>query len=153
MKGKKLQNKIKNKGKKKPPNPTGKGGFQQGNSGNTRGRPKLTEEEKAVREATKNQIVSTFHWAANLASKGQKINTSELSLFQKGILKSVQMFSITGNYDYIKFPLDHIIGKAPESIKLDSTGGGVTLVISTDYVPKFGNDGSDKPVEPSQSKS
>jgi hypothetical protein len=154
MDKKKLRKEKKKRTPGKRGNPTGKGGFQKGFAPVSLGRPKLSDEEKAVRDATRTQIFNTFHWAANLQSKGQKINENELTMFQKGIYRSVKLFSVTGDYDCIKFCLDHIIGKAPESIKLDATSGGVTLVISNDFIPNFGTgstDVADKSGQPSKS--
>lgn len=151
MNSKKLKKEKKKKPPKKRGNPTGKGGFQKGNAPLSPGRPKLSDEEKAVREATRTQIFNGFHWAANLQSKGQKVNEAELTMFQKGIYRAVKLFSLTGDFDNIKYCLDHIIGKAPESIKLDATSGGVTLVISNEFIPQLGTGGADVPDKSGQS--
>jgi hypothetical protein len=146
-KSKKLANKStksNNGGKKKVANPTGKGGFVKGKSGNPTGRPKDAPEIKLLRESQRDEMYKTFFWLQSLTKNELKmINSESLTLLQAGILKSLKIFSETGDYNHIKYPMDHIIGRAKETLDID-TGGSIQLIIAKDFIPEIGNNGNNE---------
>lgn len=137
---KKLANKITKKkidGRKvKPGNITGKGGFVKGQSGNPSGRPKDSPEIKLLRESTREHLLSAVGWAENLTYEDiKKIDRKKLTLLQGGILKAFEKYKQTANAEWIRYPMDHMIGRPKESLELDGKGGNITLVVSNDYMP------------------
>jgi hypothetical protein len=107
--------------------------FKKGNPGGP-GRPKLPEDLKIIKNSTKDNLYKTFYkFQAMKKEQLQEINLEDITLLEMGILKSFKNFIETGDYNTIKYPLDHIIGKARESLDLNA-GGSVQLVISQDFV-------------------
>ena len=112
--------------------------FKEGNPGGP-GRPPLTEDLKSLKLATKDKLYRSFAKFGSLDKEQlQEIVPEKLTLLELGILKSFKNFVSTGDYNVIKYPLDQIIGRARESLDLN-TGGNVQLVISQSFVPDLDN--------------
>lgn len=79
----------------------------------------LPPEMKAVRNATREELFSTFAKYMRLTRvEADNIDRSTLTLLETGVLKSLDLFSEGGDYNAIKYPLDQIIGRAKESIDI-----------------------------------
>jgi len=113
--------------------------FEKGNSGGP-GRPALPKELKEIKNATKEKLYNCFFKYQTLTdNEVLEIKASgNLTLLEQGILKSLEEFKKSGDYLIIKYPLDQIIGRARESLDLN-TGGNVQLVISQSFVPDLDN--------------
>lgn len=119
-------------------NPSGKGGFKKGKSGNPAGRKPVSPEIKAIRDAVKEDLYGTFYWLSRLTpAELRDIDRSSLTMLQAGMLVTFKKFIRTGDFFWIKYPLDHIIGKAKESLDIKSEGGNITFVVTKDFVPNF----------------
>jgi len=96
--------------------------FKKGNLGGP-GRPALSEDLKAIKKATKEKLYSIFANFQGMNRKQiQELIPDEMSLLELGMMKSFKNFIKTGDYKVIQYPLDHIIGKAKESVDLNAIG-------------------------------
>lgn len=139
IKPKKRKPKIEKK--KTPPgqrNPKGKGGFAKGFSGNPLGRPKLPPEIKAVRDAVKEDLIKSVGWISKLTTEeAKRIDKNKLTLLESGVLKCFRDFSKYGYSDYPHGIMDQTIGKAVETLDIDTNGGSIVYNISPDFMPKL----------------
>jgi hypothetical protein len=124
----------------KPGNPKGKGGFAKGFSGNPNGRPKDTPEIKASRESVRSKFITTFEWLSNLPyDELNKIPKRKLTLMEGGMLQALKNHYKSGNYEWVRFPYEHVMGKAIQAVDIDTNGGAIVYNFNPDFMPKLNN--------------
>ena len=108
--------------------PINSGNFKEGNT-----LAALKPEIKAIRIATKEMLFDAFFQFCNMSVNDVvKLETKDYSLLQQGVLQSLIKFRETGEYDYIKYMLDQIVGRARESIELTSEQDSKIEIVFTE---------------------
>ena len=119
-------------------NSTSKRGAKKGNSGiknlkpiqkgqvlNPTGRPKLPEEVRAMKEASIEQLIVSYHKFAFTDIKEIK-NNAPVNLIEQGVLQTISNFANSGEVDHISKIWDRVLGKPLESIDVTSKGESIT---------------------------
>lgn len=119
-------------------NSTSKRGAKKGNSGiknlkpiqkgqvlNPTGRPKLPEEVRAMKEASIEQLIVSYHKFAFVDVKEIK-NNPPVNLIEQGVLQTISNFANSGEVDHISKIWDRVLGKPLESIDVTSKGESIT---------------------------
>lgn len=119
-------------------NSTSKRGAKKGNSGiknlkpiqkgqvlNPTGRPKLPEEVRAMKEASIEQLIVSYHKFAFTDIKEIK-NNPPVNLIEQGVLQTISNFANSGEVDHISKIWDRVLGKPLESIDVTSKGESIT---------------------------
>lgn len=119
-------------------NSTTKRGAKKGNSGiknlkpiqkgqvlNPTGRPKLPEEVRAMKEASIEQLIVSYHKFAFTDIKEIK-NNPPVNLIEQGVLQTISNFANSGEVDHISKIWDRVLGKPLESIDVTSKGESIT---------------------------
>lgn len=117
---------------------TSKRGAKKGNSGiknlkpiqkgqvlNPTGRPKLPEEVRAMKEASIEQLIISYHKFAFTDIKEIK-NNPPVNLIEQGVLQTISNFANSGEVDHISKIWDRVLGKPLESIDVTSKGESIT---------------------------
>lgn len=109
--------KIKQRGKGKP--------IQKGQVLNPTGRPKLPEEIRAMKEASTEQLISSYHKFAFVELK-EINNNPPINLIEQGVKQTILNFANSGEVDHITKLWDRVLGKPLESIDLTSKGESIS---------------------------
>jgi hypothetical protein len=119
-------------------NPTSKKGAKKENKGiknlipikkgevrNPTGRPKLPEEIRAMKEASIEQLISSYHKFAFTNLKELNSNPPA-NLIEQGVRQTLSNFANSGEVDHISKIWDRVLGKPLESIDVTSKGESIT---------------------------
>lgn len=118
-------------------NSTSKRGAKKGNSGiknlkpiqkgqvlNPTGRPKLPEEVRAMKEASIEQLIVSYHKFAFTDLKELNSNPP-INLIEQGVRQTIANFANSGEVDHIARLWDRVLGKPLESIDVTSKGESI----------------------------
>ena len=119
-------------------NSTSKRGAKKGNSGiknlkpiqkgqvlNPTGRPKLPEEVRAMKEASIEQLIVSYHKFAFTDLKELNSNPP-INLIEQGVRQTIANFANSGEVDHISRLWDRVLGKPLQSIDVTSKGESIT---------------------------
>lgn len=99
--------------------------IQKGQVLNPTGRPKLPEEVRAMKEASIEQLIVSYHKFAFTDIKEIK-NNPPVNLIEQGVLQTISNFANSGEVDHISKIWDRVLGKPLESIDVTSKGESIT---------------------------
>jgi len=99
--------------------------IQKGEVRNPTGRPKLPEEVRAMKEASIEQLIVSYHKFAFTDIKEIK-NNPPVNLIEQGVLQTISNFANSGEVDHISKIWDRVLGKPLESIDVTSKGESIT---------------------------
>lgn len=92
---------------------------------NPNGRPKLPEEVRAMKEASIEQLIVSYHKFAFTNLK--EINSNPpVNLIEQGVRQTIANFANSGEVDHIARLWDRVLGKPMESIDVTSKGESIT---------------------------
>ena len=91
---------------------------------NPTGRPKLPEEIRAMKEASTEQLISSYHKFAFTDLKEINFNPP-VNLIEQGVRQTMMNFANSGEVDHISTLWDRVLGKPMESIDLTTTGESI----------------------------
>lgn len=94
-------------------------------SRNPTGRPKLPEEVRAMKEASIEQLIVSYHKFAFTDLKELSSNPP-VNLIEQGVRQTIVNFANTGEVDHISKVWDRVLGKPLESIDVTSKGESIT---------------------------
>lgn len=94
-------------------------------SRNPYGRPKLPEEVRAMKEASIEQLIVSYHKFAFTDLKELSTNPP-VNLIEQGVRQTIANFANTGEVDHIARLWDRVLGKPMESIDVTSKGESIT---------------------------
>lgn len=98
--------------------------IQKGQVLNPTGRPKLPEEIRAMKEASTEQLISSYHKFAFTDLK--EINSNPpVNLIEQGVKQTMMNFANSGEVDHISKLWDRVLGKPMESIDLTTKGESI----------------------------
>jgi hypothetical protein len=92
---------------------------------NPTGRPKLPEEIRAMKEASIEQLISSYHKFAFTNLKELNSNPP-VNLIEQGVRQTLSNFANNGEVDHISKIWDRVLGKPLESIDVTSKGESIT---------------------------
>ena len=99
--------------------------IQKGEVRNPTGRPKLPEDVRAMKEASIEQLIVSYHKFAFTDIKEIK-NNPPVNLIEQGVLQTISNFANSGEVDHISKIWDRVLGKPLESIDVTSKGESIT---------------------------
>ena len=99
--------------------------IQKGQVLNPTGRPKLPEEIRAMKEASIEQLISSYHKFAFTNLKELNSNPP-INLIEQGVRQTLSNFANSGEVDHISKIWDRVLGKPLESIDVTSKGESIT---------------------------
>lgn len=86
------------------------------------GRKPDSPEMKAIRHATREDLLKWFRFfAMSPVEVIDSIDIKKQPLFVAGMMQSFLKFRKSGDFDYLKYCLDQILGKAKEYIEIEET--------------------------------
>jgi hypothetical protein len=92
---------------------------------NPNGRPKLPEEVRAMKEASTEQLITSYYKFAFTNLK--EINSNPpVNLIEQGVRQTIANFANSGEVDHIARLWDRVLGKPMESIDVTSKGESIT---------------------------
>ena len=91
---------------------------------NPNGRPKLPEEVRAMKEASIQQLIVSYHKFAFTDIANIKDNPPE-NLIEQGVRQTMINFANSGEVDHISKLWDRVLGKPMESIDLTTKGESI----------------------------
>jgi len=91
---------------------------------NPTGRPKLPEEIRAMKEASTEQLISSYHKFAFIHPTEIKNNPPN-NMIEQGVLQTIANFANSGEVDHISKLWDRVLGKPMESIDLTTKGESI----------------------------
>ena len=94
-------------------------------SRNPSGRPKLPEEVRAMKEASIEQLIVSYHKFAFTDLKELSSNPP-INLIEQGVRQTIANFANSGEVDHIARLWDRVLGKPMESIDVTSKGESIT---------------------------
>jgi hypothetical protein len=94
-------------------------------SRNPTGRPKLPEEVRAMKEASIEQLIVSYHKFAFTNLKELSSNPP-VNLIEQGVRQTIANFANSGEVDHIARLWDRVLGKPMESIDVTSKGESIT---------------------------
>jgi hypothetical protein len=94
-------------------------------SRNPYGRPKLPEEVRAMKEASIEQLIVSYHKFAFTNLKELSSNPP-VNLIEQGVRQTIANFANSGEVDHIARLWDRVLGKPMESIDVTSKGESIT---------------------------
>ena len=94
-------------------------------SRNPTGRPKLPEEVRAMKEASIEQLIVSYHKFAFTDIKELNLNPP-VNLIEQGVRQTIANFANTGEVDHISKLWDRVLGKPLESIDVTSKGQSIS---------------------------
>lgn len=94
-------------------------------SRNPYGRPKLPEEVRAMKEASIEQLIVSYHKFAFTDLKELSSNPP-INLIEQGVRQTIANFANSGEVDHIARLWDRVLGKPMESIDVTSKGESIT---------------------------
>lgn len=92
---------------------------------NPNGRPKLPEEVRAMKEASIEQLIVSYHKFAFTDLKELSTNPP-VNLIEQGVRQTIANFANSGEVDHIARLWDRVLGKPLESIDVTSKGESIT---------------------------
>ena len=92
---------------------------------NPNGRPKLPEEVRAMKEASIEQLIVSYHKFAFTDLKELSSNPP-VNLIEQGVRQTIANFANSGEVDHIARLWDRVLGKPLESIDVTSKGESIT---------------------------
>ena len=92
---------------------------------NPNGRPKLPEEVRAMKEASIEQLIVSYHKFAFTDLKELNSNPP-INLIEQGVRQTIANFANSGEVDHIARLWDRVLGKPLESIDVTSKGESIT---------------------------
>lgn len=92
---------------------------------NPNGRPKLPEEVRAMKEASIEQLIVSYHKFAFTDLKELSSNPP-VNLIEQGVRQTIANFANSGEVDHIARLWDRVLGKPMESIDVTSKGESIT---------------------------
>ena len=92
---------------------------------NPTGRPKLPEEVRAMKEASIEQLIVSYHKFAFTDLKELNSNPP-INLIEQGVRQTIANFANSGEVDHIARLWDRVLGKPLESIDVTSKGESIT---------------------------
>ena len=98
--------------------------IQKGQVLNPTGRPKLPEEIRAMKEASTEQLISSYHKFAFTDLK-EINNNPPTNLIEQGVKQTMMNFANSGEVDHISKLWDRVLGKPMESIDLTTKGESI----------------------------
>jgi hypothetical protein len=113
----KSESKAKQRGKGKP--------IQKGQVLNPTGRPKLPQEIRAMKEASTEQLIYSYHKFAFTHQSELKNNSAE-NMIEQGVLQVIANFANSGEVDQISKLWDRVLGKPMESVDITTKGQSIT---------------------------
>ena len=99
--------------------------IQKGQVLNPTGRPKLPEEVRAMKEASIEQLIVSYHKFAFTDLKELSTNPP-VNLIEQGVRQTIANFANSGEVDHIARLWDRVLGKPLESIDVTSKGESIT---------------------------
>ncbi len=99
--------------------------IQKGQVLNPTGRPKLPEEVRAMKEASIEQLIVSYHKFAFTDLKELNSNPP-INLIEQGVRQTIANFANSGEVDHIARLWDRVLGKPLESIDVTSKGESIT---------------------------
>jgi hypothetical protein len=99
--------------------------IKKGEIRNPTGRPKLPEEIRAMKEASIEQLISSYHKFAFTNLKELNSNPP-VNLIEQGVRQTLSNFANSGEVDHISKIWDRVLGKPLESIDVTSKGESIT---------------------------
>lgn len=99
--------------------------IKKGEVRNPTGRPKLPEEIRAMKEASIEQLISSYHKFAFTNLKELNSNPP-INLIEQGVRQTLSNFANSGEVDHISKIWDRVLGKPLESIDVTSKGESIT---------------------------
>jgi hypothetical protein len=99
--------------------------IKKGEVRNPTGRPKLPEEIRAMKEASIEQLISSYHKFAFTNLKELNSNPP-VNLIEQGVRQTLSNFANSGEVDHISKIWDRVLGKPLESIDVTSKGESIT---------------------------
>jgi hypothetical protein len=95
--------------------------IQKGQVLNPNGRPKLPEEVRAMKEASTQQLIESYHKFA-FADIQEITKVQPDNLVEMGVKQTLSNFANSGEVDHISKLWDRVLGKPLESIDVTSRG-------------------------------
>lgn len=92
---------------------------------NPYGRPKLPEDVRAMKEASIEQLIVSYHKFAFTDLKELNSNPP-VNLIEQGVRQTIANFANSGEVDHIARLWDRVLGKPMESIDVTSKGESIT---------------------------
>jgi len=109
---------------------TGGRNFKPGEGGRKADSPEM----KAIRYATREDLLKWFRFiAVSPVDVIDQMDINKQPLFIAGLMKAFQQFKKSGDFDYLKYPLDQILGKAKEYIEIEES----TPIDQKEYEEKY----------------
>lgn len=99
--------------------------IQKGQVLNPTGRPKLPQEVRAMKEASIEQLIVSYHKFAFTDLKELSTNPP-VNLIEQGVRQTIANFANSGEVDHIAKLWDRVLGKPLESIDVTSKGESIT---------------------------
>jgi hypothetical protein len=99
--------------------------IKKGEVRNPTGRPKLPEEIRAMKEASIEQLILSYHKFAFTNLKELNSNPP-VNLIEQGVRQTLSNFANSGEVDHISKIWDRVLGKPLESIDVTSKGESIT---------------------------
>ena len=99
--------------------------IQKGQVLNPTGRPKLPQEVRAMKEASIEQLIVSYHKFAFTDLKELNSNPP-INLIEQGVRQTIANFANSGEVDHISRLWDRVLGKPLESIDVTSKGESIT---------------------------
>jgi len=99
--------------------------IKKGEVRNPTGRPKLPQEVRAMKEASIQQLIVSYHKFAFTDIANIKDNPPE-NLIEQGVRQTIANFANSGEVDHIAKLWDRVLGKPLESIDVTSKGESIT---------------------------
>lgn len=99
--------------------------IQKGQVLNPTGRPKLPQEVRAMKEASIEQLIVSYHKFAFTDLKELNSNPP-INLIEQGVRQTIANFANSGEVDHISKLWDRVLGKPLESIDVTSKGESIT---------------------------
>ena len=99
--------------------------IKKGEVRNPTGRPKLPQEVRAMKEASIEQLIVSYHKFAFTDLKELNSNPP-INLIEQGVRQTIANFANSGEVDHISRLWDRVLGKPLESIDVTSKGESIT---------------------------
>lgn len=99
--------------------------IQKGQILNPTGRPKLPQEIRAMKEASIEQLIVSYHKFAFLHPTEIK-NNPPSNLIEQGVLQTIGNFANSGELDHMTKLWDRVLGKPMESVDITTKGQSIS---------------------------
>jgi hypothetical protein len=99
--------------------------IKKGEIRNPTGRPKLPQEIRAMKEASTEQLISSYYKFAFVHPSEIKNNPAE-NMIEQGVLQVIANFANSGEVDQISKLWDRVLGKPMESVDITTKGQSIS---------------------------